>query len=61
MKRALSITTWFLDIGGVLLTDGWGRQAGQRAATRIRLKSAEMEERQHLTFDAYEEKKPRPA
>ena len=25
MKRVIQVRTLFLDIGGVLLTDGWGR------------------------------------
>lgn len=57
MKRALSITTLFLDIGGVLLTDGWDRKARRRAAVHFRLKFAEMEDRHQLTFDTYEEGK----
>jgi putative hydrolase of the HAD superfamily len=57
MKRALPITTLFLDIGGVLLTDGWDHKARRRAAMHFRLKFAEMEDRHHLTFDTYEEGK----
>jgi putative hydrolase of the HAD superfamily len=57
MKRALPITTLFLDIGGVLLTDGWDHKARRRAATHFKLKFAEMEDRHHLTFDTYEEGK----
>jgi putative hydrolase of the HAD superfamily len=57
MKRAIPITTLFLDIGGVLLTDGWDRHARKRAAVNFRLDSAEMEGRHHLTFDTYEEGK----
>jgi len=57
MKRALPITTLFLDIGGVLLTDGWDHKARRRAAMYFRLKFAEMEDRHHLTFDTYEEGK----
>jgi putative hydrolase of the HAD superfamily len=57
MKRAIPITTLFLDIGGVLLTDGWDRHARKRAAVNFRLDSAEMEDRHHLTFDTYEEGK----
>jgi putative hydrolase of the HAD superfamily len=51
------ITTLFLDIGGVLLTDGWDHHARKRAATHFKLELAEMEDRHHLTFDAYEEGK----
>ena len=32
MKRSTGITTLFLDIGGVLLTDGWGNQYRTLAA-----------------------------
>ncbi|MCE0498179.1 MAG: HAD hydrolase-like protein [Methylacidiphilales bacterium] len=53
----LPITTLFLDIGGVLLTDGWDHQARKRAATHFNLGFAEMENRHHLTFDTYEEGK----
>jgi putative hydrolase of the HAD superfamily len=54
MSRALPITTLFLDIGGVLLTDGWDRQTRQRAAANFQLDLPEMEERHHLTFETYE-------
>ena len=57
MKRAFPITTLFLDIGGVLLTDGWDHHARKRAATNFKLEFAEMEARHHLTFDTYEEGK----
>ena len=57
MKRAIPITTLFLDIGGVLLTDGWDHHARKRAATNFKLDLAEMEDRHHLTFDTYEEGK----
>ena len=57
MKRAIPITTLFLDIGGVLLTNGWDHHARKRAATNFKLELAEMEDRHHLTFDTYEEGK----
>jgi putative hydrolase of the HAD superfamily len=57
MKSACPITTLFLDIGGVLLTNGWDHHARKRAATHFRLELAEMEDRHHLTFDTYEEGK----
>jgi putative hydrolase of the HAD superfamily len=57
MKQALPITTFFLDIGGVLLTNGWDHHARKRAATHFKLELAEMEDRHHLTFDTYEEGK----
>jgi len=57
MKRSAPITALFLDIGGVLLTDGWDHHARKRAATHFKLKLTEMEDRHHLTFDTYEEGK----
>jgi putative hydrolase of the HAD superfamily len=57
MKKATAITTVFLDIGGVLLTNGWDHHARKRAATNFKLELAEMESRHHLTFDTYEEGK----
>ena len=57
MKRPIPITTLFVDIGGVLLTNGWDHHARERAAANFKLDLAEMEERHHLTFDTYEEGK----
>ena len=57
MKKATAITCLFLDIGGVLLTNGWDHHARKRAATNFKLELAEMEDRHHLTFDTYEEGK----
>ncbi|HZL17304.1 MAG TPA: HAD family phosphatase [Polyangia bacterium] len=57
MRRAPAVTTLFLDIGGVLLTDGWDRHARRRAAKTFKLDGAEMEERHHMTFETYEEGK----
>ncbi len=48
------ITTLFLDIGGVLLTDGWNRRSRRKAAEHFNLDFDEMDERHHLTFDTYE-------
>lgn len=57
MKKATAITCAFLDIGGVLSTNGWDHHARKRAATHFKLELAEMENRHHLTFDTYEEGK----
>ena len=52
--RAQPITTLFVDIGGVLLSNGWGHASRQLAATTFGLDAAEMEERHHLVFSTYE-------
>jgi succinate dehydrogenase/fumarate reductase flavoprotein subunit len=57
MKRAIPITALFLDIGGVLLNNGWGYQARRRVAKHFNLEWAGMEERHRLTFDTHEEGK----
>jgi putative hydrolase of the HAD superfamily len=54
MRRAIPITTLFLDVGGVLLTNGWGHQSRALAAKTFALNLDEMEDRHHLTFDTYE-------
>jgi hypothetical protein len=36
MKRAIPITTLFLDIGGVLLTNGWDHHARKRSGLTMR-------------------------
>lgn len=47
----------FLDIGGVLLTDGWNRDARKRAAIKFGLDLGTFEDRHHLVFPIYEEGK----
>jgi hypothetical protein len=57
MQQAPAATCLFLDIGGVLLTNGWDHHARQRAATHFKLDWAEMEGRHSLTFETHEEGK----
>jgi putative hydrolase of the HAD superfamily len=54
MRREKDITALFLDVGGVLLTNGWDHQARKVAAKKFGLDLREMEDRHHLTFDTYE-------
>lgn len=49
------ITTLFLDIGGVLLTNGWDTNSRKKAFEHFDLDAEEVEERHHLTFSVYEE------
>jgi len=48
------ITTLFLDIGGVLLTDGWGRDQRKNAVEKFRLDRDEAEDRNKLVWATYE-------
>jgi putative hydrolase of the HAD superfamily len=57
MKSTISITTLFLDIGDVLITDGWDHLARKRAATAFKLNLAEINERHFLTFETFEDGK----
>jgi putative hydrolase of the HAD superfamily len=52
-----AITHLFLDIGGVLLTNGWDHHSRKRAAANFKLKFSDMEDRHRLTFEVYEEGK----
>ncbi len=50
-----TITTLFLDVGGVLASNGWDHTMRRDAANRFGLDYDEMNDRHHLTFDTYEE------
>lgn len=54
MSDLAPITCLFLDIGGVLLTNGWGHESRKLAADTFDLDSAEMEDRHHLNFETFE-------
>lgn len=54
MRHGQLPTTLFLDIGGVLLTNGWDRASRKKAAEKFNLDYDEMNERHHLTYDTYE-------
>ena len=56
-RQTPAITCLFLDIGGVLLTDGWDHHARRRAAKHFKLDWAKMEERHGLNFETQEEDK----
>jgi putative hydrolase of the HAD superfamily len=56
-SKATEVTCLFVDIGGVLLTNGWDHRARKRVAARFELGLAELEARHGLTFDTYEEGK----
>lgn len=54
MSGLPTITTLFLDIGGIVLTNGWDHTMRQAAAETFGIDYEEMNERHHLTFDTYE-------
>jgi putative hydrolase of the HAD superfamily len=57
MTKTTAITCLFLDIGGVLLTDGWDHHARRRATKHFELDWVEMEDRHSTVFATYEEGK----
>jgi putative hydrolase of the HAD superfamily len=57
MKKLLPITTLFVDVGGVLLTNGWDHLERKRVAKHFKLDWAEMDERHRLVFETHEEGK----
>jgi putative hydrolase of the HAD superfamily len=48
------IRTFFTDVGGVLLTNGWDSGARRRACAQFQLDEKDVDHRHHLTFDTYE-------
>jgi putative hydrolase of the HAD superfamily len=54
MREKTEITYLFVDIGGVLLTDGWGHGSRKLAAKAFDLDPEEMENRHSQAFDTYE-------
>ena len=59
VKRNTTISCIFLDVGGVVLTNGWDHLARRRAAKHFKLQWAEMEDRHNLNCATYEEGKLR--
>ncbi len=49
-----NIRALFLDVGGVLLTNGWDRKVRKSVAEHFQLDIPDLEDRHHLTFDTYE-------
>lgn len=48
------IKTLFLDIGAVLISNGWDRYARQRAVKKFKLDPMELSDRHHIFFETYE-------
>jgi putative hydrolase of the HAD superfamily len=54
MNSKESIRTLFLDIGGVILTNGWDRHLRRSTADLFHIDYETLDERHHLTYDTYE-------
>jgi HAD superfamily hydrolase (TIGR01509 family) len=54
MKKTTAITCLFLDVGGVLLTDGWSHAASKLAAKKFGLDLKELDTRHHQALETYE-------
>lgn len=52
--NAKKISTLFIDVGGVLLTNGWDRHSRKKAAEHFKIDYDEMDSRHHLAFDTFE-------
>jgi len=52
-----SITTLFLDIGGVLLTNGWDTALRKKTAEKFQVDYEELDHRHRVTYDTYEQGK----
>ncbi len=48
------VTALFLDVGGVMLTNGWDRKSREAAAKQFGLDLDELNDRHRMTFDTYE-------
>lgn len=57
MTKSNPISALFLDVGGVLLTNGWDHDTRLKAIELFHLDAKEVDERHHLAFDIYEEGK----
>lgn len=49
-----AITTLFWDIGGVILTNGWDREARKQAVAAFQLDPEEFQDRHDLSFPAFD-------
>jgi putative hydrolase of the HAD superfamily len=55
MANTRTITTLFIDLGNVLLTDSWNPAMRQKAVEQFGFDFAEVAKRSQLTFEGYEE------
>jgi putative hydrolase of the HAD superfamily len=53
-QSSAPVTALFLDVGGVMLTNGWDRKSREAAAKKFGLDLDELNDRHRMTFDTYE-------
>lgn len=58
MKGKTNIRYLLMNIGGVLLTNGWLNKFRKLAAKKFHLNTGELKRRHNLAFDTYEEGNP---
>jgi len=54
IMKATSIKVIFFDVGGVLLSNGWGHESRQAAAKKFNLDYEELDALHHFIFNVYE-------
>jgi putative hydrolase of the HAD superfamily len=57
MRSTPAITCLFLEIGRVLLTDGWARGSRKLAVAHFKLNAEEIEDRHLINWNTYQEGK----
>src|SRR6202012_2969348 len=53
-RQSAPVTALFLDVGGVMLTNGWDRKSREAAAKQFDLDLDDLNDRHRMTFDTYE-------
>jgi putative hydrolase of the HAD superfamily len=53
-RQSAPVTALFLDVGGVMLTNGWDRKSREAAAKQFGLDLDDLNDRHRMTFDTYE-------
>ena len=57
MDKSIPVTTLFLDVGGVILSNGWGHESRMEAANTFNMNYDDMQARHKLCMATYEEGK----
>ena len=54
MKKITDLKILFFDVGGILLTNGWGHESRQEAAKKFGIDYAELDALHNFIFNVYE-------